>query len=106
MRYVSPEQFAIDLQNKADIQVIDIRENYEFEFCNIKSLHIPMAEIPVRAAELKPDIRTVVVCRTGQRAAAVANFLHANFNFKDIEVLDGGILEYAQKVDRTLDTEY
>ena len=106
MKYVSPEQFALDLQNKEEMQVIDIRENYEYEFCNIQSLHIPMAEIPVKATELKPEIRTVVVCRTGQRAAAVANFLHANFNFKDIEVLDGGILKFAQKVDRTLDTEY
>jgi adenylyltransferase/sulfurtransferase len=106
MNYVSPEKLANDLQQKADLQVIDIRENYEYEFCNINSLHIPMAEIPFKAKELEPKLRTVVVCRTGQRAAAVANFLEANFDFHHIEVLDGGILGYAQKVDNKLDTEY
>ena len=65
-----------------------------------------MHEIPKKAVELTPNRRTVVICRSGNRAAAVANYLEANHNFKDVEVLEGGLLAYAEKVDHELDTEY
>jgi adenylyltransferase/sulfurtransferase len=106
MNYISAEQLAQSLRNKEDLVLLDIRENYEYEVCNIKSLHIPMHEIPARAVELKPDHKTIVICRTGSRAAAVANFLNANYNFSNLAVLEGGIVAYAEKVDHELDTEY
>lgn len=106
MKYISAEQLAQELQNKIEIVLLDIRENYEYEVCNILSIHIPMAEIPTKAASLNPNDRTVVICRTGNRASAVANYLESNFGFKDVEVLEGGIVAYAEKVDHELDTEY
>lgn len=106
MKYISPERLATDLQNNETLILLDIRENYEYEVCKIQSLHIPMAEIPVRGMELKPEDRTVVICRTGSRASAVANYLEANFGFQNVEVLEGGIVAYAERVDRELDTEY
>lgn len=106
MKYISAEQLANDLERSTDLILLDIRENYEYEVCKIQSLHIPMAEIPVRGMELKPEDRTIVICRTGNRASAVANYLEANFGFQDVEVLEGGIVAYAERVDRELDTEY
>jgi adenylyltransferase/sulfurtransferase len=106
MRYISAEQLAQELQKNTEIVLLDIREKYEYEVCNIHSIHIPMHEIPQKAATLNSDARTVIVCRTGNRASAVANFLEANFGFKNIEVLEGGIVAYAEKVDHELDTEY
>lgn len=106
MKYITPEQLAIDLKNQKSLILLDIRENYEYEVCNIQSLHIPMADIPVKGIELKPDDRTVVICRTGSRASAVANYLEANFGFQNVEVLEGGILAYAERIDKELDTEY
>lgn len=106
MKYISPEELAADLKDQKALLLLDIRENYEYEVCKIQSLHIPMADIPVKGIELKPTDRTVVICRTGNRASAVANYLEANFGFEDVEVLEGGIVAYAERVDRELDTEY
>lgn len=106
MKYISAEQLAQHLSNKDDLILLDIREDYEYEVCKIQALQIPMHEIPARAVELIPTQRTVVVCRTGNRAAAVANYLEVNFNFKNVEVLQGGIVDYATKIDHELDIEY
>lgn len=106
MKYISAEQLTQDLKKKEDVTLLDIREDYEYEVCRIHSLHIPMHEIPTRAVELKPEQRIVVICRTGNRAAAVANYLEANFNFENVEVLEGGIVDYATKIDLELDIEY
>lgn len=106
MKYISAEQLAQDLNKEEDLILLDIREDYEYDVCKIQSLHIPMHEIPTRVVELKPEQRTVVICRTGNRAAAVANYLEVNFNFNNVEVLQGGIVDYASKIDHELDIEY
>lgn len=85
--------------------IVDIREPYEYEACNIGSKHIPMGEICSRVTELPLDKEIVIMCRSGKRAEAVANVLISDHSFSNISILQGGITAWKDEVDPTLDLE-
>ena len=70
-----PEIQATDVS--AEAFLLDVREPMEWVAGHaVGAVHIPMNQIPGRLAEL-PDAEIVVVCKTGARSAAVAEFLLA-----------------------------
>ena len=93
------------ISNGEKYTIVDVREPYEYEACNIQSLHIPMGEICDRIAELPTDSNVVIMCRSGKRAEAVANILETDHSMKNIFILDGGILAWKEQVDNTLDLD-
>jgi rhodanese-related sulfurtransferase len=90
------------LKAKGDKPVIlDVREDWEWRTCHLPdSVHIPMRQIPMRAAELPRDTEIVVMCHHGIRSQQVANFL-AQHGFKNLYNLTGGIDAWAKDVDPT-----
>lgn len=99
MNYVS----AIEVSKKRDsYYIIDIREPYEFNFCNIQTINIPMAEVSSRLDELPKDKHLVLICNSGNRAEALANLLTTEFGVEDISVLTGGIVAWKEEVDHSL----
>ena len=47
MQLISPKECQIGIE-KNELEIIDIRETYEFENANISCKHIPMAELSSR----------------------------------------------------------
>jgi rhodanese-related sulfurtransferase len=100
MKLISPEELkSIQLE----VQLLDVREPYEYAICSIGGKHIPMAEVTARISELNANRPICVLCKTGKRAAAVANLLETEFGFKHVMVVDGGITAYAEKVDSSIE---
>lgn len=56
--------------------------------------HVPMMEIPARAAEIPTDRPVYVLCRVGQRSAQVVAYLLGQGRDNILNV-DGGMLEWA-----------
>lgn len=78
-----------------DILFIDVRETYEWKAGHIEgSQHIPLGEIPARAAEVDANQRVVTVCKVGARSEEAARFLNA-FGVP-AENLDGGVLAWTE----------
>lgn len=77
------------------VQVLDVREVPEWRAGRIdRALHIPLASLPARLAELDRDRPVVVVCRSGMRSGRAALFLqHHGF---DAHNLDGGMEAWAR----------
>ena len=98
MQLISP----IDLKNAQEKHggylILDIREVYETEICSIPAMHIPMAEIESRKAEIPADKKLVIMCRTGKRAEAVANYMECALGFSNIEILEGGIIGWIEAI--------
>jgi rhodanese-related sulfurtransferase len=92
-----------NLLSSSDTQLIDIREPYETNCANIGGLLIPMAEIQDGIAQLNSENQYVIMCQSGKRAAAVANFLEVEYGFKQVYVLEGGFEAYAKDVDNTIE---
>jgi len=82
--------------------IVDIREKYEYDFCNINCLNIPMAEVCDRIDEIPVDQTVVIMCKSGRRASALANLLVVDYNRKNIAVMEGGIEAWRDAVDSTL----
>lgn len=79
--------------------LIDVREPWEFETCQIPgSKHLPMATVPARMRELDKAAPTVVICHHGMRSLQVAHYLIQS-GFSDVYNLAGGIDAWASEVD-------
>ena len=79
---------------KSNLQVIDIREKYEYENGHIESLHIPMDKILNSTHRIDADKQVVIYCQTGRRAAATVYMLKKKYNFNNIFNLAGGYSDY------------
>ncbi len=74
-----------------DIQLIDVREEYEFESYNIGGVNIPMDELEEKFSIIQPDKKTVIVCQTGARSLKALEFLKASLPKTEIYNLKGGL---------------
>lgn len=99
MRNLSPEQVKHLLDTQAQIVLLDVREKWELEICQIQSsLHIPMQDIPDSLDKLDSESETVVICHHGARSMQVAGFLEQS-GFSNIINLAGGVDLWAQTVE-------
>lgn len=99
MQFIS----AIEVSTNRDAYfIVDIREPYEYELVNIQTVNIPMSEVCQRLNELPKDQSIVLMCQSGNRAAALGNLLAVDFALSNVLVLDGGINAWKEQVDHSL----
>lgn len=102
MQFISVSELQVNLQQN-NVIVLDVREYYEYEICNIASFNIPMGEIERRINEIPNDKNVVVLCKSGKRAEVVVNLLEKEFKFNNLSILSGGILAWIENIDNTLE---
>ena len=82
--------------NKKEVQVIDVREEYEFEDGHIQSINIPMDQIFDSLDKIEKNRKVIVYCNSGRRGAAVVHILRKKFQFDNIYNLEGGYQKYLE----------
>jgi len=83
------------LDQKSDVQVIDIRQPAEIAGGTVPGAEtIPMHTIPLRIQDIKQDKPVVLVCRSGARSAQACMFLAQN-GFENVLNLRGGMMGWA-----------
>tara|TARA_B100001287_G_scaffold270766_2_gene270009 strand:- start:473 stop:763 length:291 start_codon:yes stop_codon:yes gene_type:complete len=82
--------------NKKEIQVIDVREEYEFEDGHIQSINIPMDQIFDSLNKIEKNRKVIIYCNSGRRGAAVVHILRKKFQFDNIYNLEGGYQKYLE----------
>ena len=83
-------------ERRDNLVFVDVREQFEWDAGHIEdAVHIPLAEIPVRYAELDIGQQIVTVCHLGQRSELAAQFLRQR-GF-DAHNLDGGMAMWASE---------
>lgn len=100
MKWVSPEQCQA---LEGTVTMIDVREPWEVAICSLNATAIPMHVIPTEAPKMDKNQSYVIVCKTGRRAEAVANFLEREFGFTDVAVMEGGITAWYALVQPTFE---
>lgn len=99
---ITPAEFVARRQAGEDLVLLDVREPQELAMARVEdALHIPMAVVPARLAELDPQREIVVMCHAGGRSMQVARFLESR-GFGRVQNLAGGIVRWAQEVDPTV----
>lgn len=93
------------MQSDKSLQLIDVREKFEFELDNIGGINVPMCEVSEKRSSAISGGKKVIVCRSGKRAEAVANMLEKEFNVEEMYVLKGGLLSWREEIDKQLDLD-
>lgn len=88
--------------NNEDFQLIDVREDFEYEIANLDGELIPLNSIIENADKIARDKKVIVHCRSGARSANAIYALEQKFGFDNLYNLKGGILAYAEQVDNSL----
>ena len=92
-------------ENKNDFVVVDVRESDELDICKIDfAQHIPLGQIPAKIESLPADKKVIFSCKSGRRSANAAQYVESLSGRNDLYSLDGGILEWIEKVDPTQST--
>ncbi len=65
-----------NMMNDADVQIIDVRESYEWAMGHIPvATLVSLQTIPANLDQLDKSKKTVVVCASGGRSVSASNFL-------------------------------
>ena len=92
---VDPEQ-VVELQRQGAIQLIDVREEHEWDAGRIAGArHLPVSELTARADSIHRETPVVFYCRVGGRSAMAASaFRRAGY---DAYTMSGGMVEWEAK---------
>lgn len=94
MKEISVQELKQLIDEKKDFQLIDVREQHEYDEANINGLLIPMGEVMDHLDKISKDKQVVVHCRSGKRSATVINALESQHGYTNLYNLQGGILAY------------
>jgi rhodanese-related sulfurtransferase len=82
-----------------DIEIIDIREDWEVQNGMLaEAVHIPMNDIPDALDDIPMDKPVVLMCHLGSRSSQVADWMEAQ-GYENLYSLAGGIERWAKDVD-------
>ncbi len=83
--------------------ILDVREEWEWEIGHIEpSVHVPLAMLPEKLAELDPAGSYVTICHRGSRSLQAARFMMAS-GIANVRSLAGGIDHWSAEVDSTVE---
>jgi adenylyltransferase/sulfurtransferase len=96
---ISPAELRAKFDRKDKFVLVDVREPFEYEICNIPgSKLIPLGELPARLSELDSADDIVLHCKVGGRSAKALRVLQ-EAGFRKLSNLRGGIDAWADEVD-------
>ncbi|WP_028979819.1 molybdopterin-synthase adenylyltransferase MoeB [Sporocytophaga myxococcoides] len=93
------QELKAKLDKKDQIFLLDVREEYEYEICNLGGKLIPVSRIQQQVDQIPENIPVVVYCHLGMRSAMVVKFLTEEFGFKNLYNLEGGIHAWSKQID-------
>ena len=94
IKNVSPEQLQEWQQEGIVYQLIDVREQQEYDLVNLGGLLIPLGTIRDLPQKIDKDKKVVVHCKSGGRSAKAIRLLEEKYGFTNLYNLDGGLIAY------------
>jgi adenylyltransferase/sulfurtransferase len=99
---VSPRELAERLRRGEDLQLIDVREEWEWQISRIPGAKlIPLGRIDEAISSLDRNRDVVLYCKVGVRSLDAAHAL-AEAGFPRLGNLSGGIIRWSEDVDPTV----
>jgi adenylyltransferase/sulfurtransferase len=102
MKEITVKELKALMDNGADFQLIDVREQHEAEIAEIGAELIPLGTVPENVDKFAKDKQVVVHCRSGARSGNAIQWLEANHGFDNLYNLKGGILAWADEIDQSV----
>lgn len=102
VKEITVEELKTAIDSKEDIQIIDVREQSEYDAAQIGGTLIPLGTLPDHVDKISKDKKVIVHCRSGKRSENAIRFLESNFGFTNLYNLKGGILAWKSEIDHSL----
>jgi len=90
MNSITAAELKGKIDNSEDIQLIDVREDFEHEEFNIGGSLIPLHEITQQMGLIDTEKPVIIYCRKGIRSQVAIQRLQEKFPFKNLINLIGG----------------
>lgn len=90
------------LEKGTKIQIIDVREPFEYEMINIGGLNLPLSMIEEKAGQIEREITVIIHCKSGQRSAQAIRRLQQHHGFNNLLNMKGGLMKWREEVDGNL----
>jgi len=102
VREIQPSQLAERLEGGESLEIIDVREPYEWEIGHIPGARlVPLDRIAAEIPRLDKRRETILYCKVGVRSMYAARQL-ADAGVSEVRNLAGGILRWIDDVDPTM----
>ena len=102
VREIQPSQLAERLEGGEALEIIDVREPYEWQIGHIPGARlVPLDRIAAEIPRLDKRRETILYCKVGVRSMFAARQL-ADAGVSDVRNLAGGILRWIDEVDPTM----
>jgi rhodanese-related sulfurtransferase len=92
---ITVEELKQRIESGEKINLIDVREDYEYEADNIGGQLIPLGDLPHRLGEIEhlKDEEILVHCRSGKRSETAQRYMQSQ-GFTNVRNVIGGLLAY------------
>jgi sulfur-carrier protein adenylyltransferase/sulfurtransferase len=102
VREIEPSQLAERLEGGEKLEIIDVREPYEWQIGHIPGARlVPLDRIAAEIPRLDKRRETILYCKVGERSIHAARQL-ADAGVSEVRNLAGGILRWIDEVDPTM----
>lgn len=98
MKEITVEELKEKIDNKEEFQLIDVREEFEYETSNLDGESIPLANVLLETDKINKEKPVIVHCRSGKRSAQAIMLLEQQ-GFENLYNLKGGILAWKDAFD-------
>lgn len=99
---VSVQEYKSWLDRGEDVQLVDVREPYEYEIAEIGGELIPLKTVEEKSDKIRRDKKVVVHCRSGKRSADAIRQLQEKYGYDNLYNLKGGILAWSKEIDSSV----
>ena len=97
---LTPQDLHARLQRGESLQLVDVREPEEYEYCHIEgSVLLPLGDIPQHVEDLATDRPVVLICHHGVRSAQALGYLQHRHGLTNLLNLRGGIHAWSVQID-------
>ena len=95
MPEITVQELIKRISNNEEINLIDVRETWEFDEDNIGAMSMPLGDLPHRIAEIVhlKNQEVIVHCQSGGRSAQAQKYLTSR-GFENVASLAGGMMAY------------
>ncbi len=97
MNSITPLDLKEKLDNKEEIVLIDVREEFEYNDFNIGGTLIPMNTVFELIEKIPKDKTVVLYCAKGIRSAMVIQRLEEKYGYNNLVNLTGGMYAWRKE---------
>jgi sulfur-carrier protein adenylyltransferase/sulfurtransferase len=84
-----------------EIQLIDVREPFEFDLGNIGGINIPLKKLEESISKFSKDKSIILLCKSGGRSSIALSKLK-EMGYENVMSLAGGLLKWKKEIDSKL----